>query len=195
MKEERLKELIDRYYRGESTLEEEELLKAYFTGDEILHGYDYERAVFSFYSSHARSDSEPPKGLEARILSSLDKLEETRSKRFPTGKILIPLSLAATLLIITGSYFFFIHKAEPADTFTDPVLAYNETMKILHDVSVGLNKGTVALHSISKINSVTRKSMEYVDRSASVLNGNLERIRIIDKLMETDPQKQLKINK
>jgi len=70
------------------------------------------------------------------------------------------MSTAAGLLIMVGSYFFFSNKNELHDTFTDPEIAYAETMKILMDVSNRLNKGTKNLEPVGIINSVKSKNID-----------------------------------
>jgi hypothetical protein len=193
MKEEKLKELIEKYYKGESSPEEEKILKEYFSGDDIIPGYEAEKEIISYYLSAAEAIPAPSEDLELKILRSIDKYDRAQRSRIFTRRYLIPLSFAASLLMIAGSYFFFIHKAEPSDTYTDPLIAYAETMKILNEVSVKLNKGTEALNSISKINSATRKSIESIDRSAFVLNNSFQKIKLIDRLSETGTQTK-KIN-
>jgi hypothetical protein len=195
MKEEKLRELLEKYFNGDTSLEEEKALREYFSGDEILPGYDTEREIFNGYSSASEAIPPASEDLESRILSSIDDYEkENHRKRF-TRQYMAISGIAATLLILVGSYFFFIRKAEPADTFSDPVIAYAETMKILNEVSLKLNKGTSALHTIGKINSVTRQSLESIDRSASILSGSIEKIRLIDRLSDTDTQSKKTNNK
>jgi len=195
MKEETLKGLLEKYFNGDTSLEEEKVLRKYFSGDDILPGFDTEKEIFNSYSSASEAIPPASEDLESRILSSIDDYEkENHRKRFPRRYMAIS-GIAATLLILIGSYFFFIRKAEPADTYSDPVIAYAETMKILNEVSLKLNKGTSALKTISKINTVTQKSIESIDRSASKLSGSFEKIRLIDRLSDTDTQTKKTNNK
>jgi len=43
MKEEKLKQLLDRYYDGNTTSEEEKELKEYFSGTDIFPGYELKK--------------------------------------------------------------------------------------------------------------------------------------------------------
>lgn len=185
MKEEKLKELIDKYYRGESSPGEEKTLIDYFSGDEIIPGYEVEKELFSGYRMLSEALPGPSCDLEQKILRSVDEYDQMPVRTFGR-RFVIPLSIAASLLIITGLYFFFNHRTEPSDTFTDPVIAYAETMIILNEVSVKLNKGTESLQTIRKIDNATRKSFESLDRSASIINNNFDRIRITEKLSGKD---------
>ncbi len=181
MKEEKLKELIDKYYRGESSPGEEKTLIDYLAGDEIIPGYEVEKELFSGYRMLSEALPGPSDDLEQKILRSVDKYDQPEASHF-RWRYLIPLSIAASILIITGLYFFFNSRTDPADTFTDPALAYAETIKVLNEVSVKLNKGTEALQTIGKFDDATRRSIKSIDRSGSILKDNFERIKIIEKL-------------
>ena len=175
MKEEKLKQLLDRYYDGNTTSEEEKELKEYFSGTDIFPGYEAEKEIFRHY---ARAERIPVSSadFEARIINAVDKLETNGRRRILRKRYISLLSSAAVIMILVGSWFIFIRKTEPADSFSDPRIAYAETMKILNDVSVKLNKGTMALQPISKINNAARASIRSIDRSVSVMEDGLRRI-------------------
>jgi hypothetical protein len=125
-----LNRLLEKYYKGDSTEEEEEMLRRFFTGDNIPEGYEAEKDIFTYYNE-AIAVPEPSYDFEARILEGIDKSEESRRKVTIRRYLFPSLSAAAGILLLAGSYFFFIHRSEPRDTFTDPAIAYAETMKIL----------------------------------------------------------------
>jgi len=159
MKTEELSKLLGKYYSCTSTSEEEMILRAFFSGTDVPDGYEAEKAIFS-YLADAIPIPEPSPGFETSILAGIDESEHRyNSGRF--RKYLIPLlGTAAGLLILAGSWFFFNNRSEPRDTFTDPELAYAESMKILMSVSLQLNKGAAALEPVGRINRITTKSVE-----------------------------------
>jgi hypothetical protein len=176
MKEEDLKRLIDRYYSGESTEEEEIVLKGYFREDNIPEGYEAEKVIFGFYSE-SEDIPEPSVDFEARILAGIDA-----SERHGIKKYLIPLiSAAAGLLLLAGSYFYFTSRTDPTDTFKDPQVAYAETIKILRDVSSQLNRGTQILEPVGKMNEVTKKSFETINKSTRIVGKNLKSLNYLQK--------------
>lgn len=168
MKKEELNRLLEKYYSGASTVEEEETLRSLFSGSDIPEGYEAEKAVFGYYSA-SMDIPEPSDDFEVRILAAIDESEK-RSIWVRTRNLnRFILSTAAGLLILTGLFFFFTDKNELKDTFTDPELAYAETIKILMDVSSQLNKGTRVLDPVGKINEVKSnnirknlKDLEYI---------------------------------
>ncbi|MGD0341320.1 MAG: hypothetical protein ABSA76_06405 [Bacteroidales bacterium] len=181
MKEEILKKLLEKYYNGDTSLEEEQSLKEYFSGKDIMPGYEAEKEIFRLFSS---SGEVPAAGdeLETRIKNAIDHLEESHPVRTPSIRRYAFASLAAGLLILAASYFMLRHHAEPKDTFSDPRLAYAETMKILNEVSLKLNKGTDALEPVRKIARAAQSGLGTVSKSASVITENLKPIRMINRI-------------
>lgn len=180
MKEEELKRLIERYYNGDSTWEEEQKLRDFFRKNEVPRGYEAEKVIFGFYSE-TESVPEPSIDFEARILAGIDASE----KQWGTSnlkKYLVPLlSAAAGLLILAGSYFFFINRTESHETFSDPAIAYAETIKILRDVSSRMNRVTQVLEPVGKINDVTKRSFETITKSTRIVEKNLKSLNYLQK--------------
>lgn len=173
MKEEDLKKLIEKYYEGKSTEDEERILKDYFSRNKFIQGYEAEKIIFGYY---AESDEipEPSHNFEAQILAAIDASDRKKGTQILKRYLLPLLSTAAGLLILTGSYFFFVNRAEKQDTFSDPDIAYAETIKILRDVSSQLNRGARTLEPISKINEMKIKSLVTMNKSVKVAGKNLD---------------------
>ncbi len=174
MKEEDLKRLIEKYYSGESTEDEEIVLRNYFLNTEIPpSGLEAEAEIFRSYSSYIEIP-EPTPEFEERIIEAGFSGKDRELKQF---RRLFPyISAAAGLLILVATYFFFVNRSGPGDTFTDPQIAYNETMKILLDVSSRLNQGTQALKPVSKFNTATAKSFKVIDKSTQAVEKNLRNL-------------------
>jgi hypothetical protein len=185
MNAEELNRLLDKYYSGESTEEEEINLREYFNGNDILNGFEAEKDIFAYYKS-AGELPEPSEGFEDRILAGIDMVE----KKPGTSKIrrlLIPmLSAAASILILAGIWFYFDRRIEIRDTYSDPKIAYAETMKILIDVSSKMNRATDGLQPVSKINVMKTKSIKAINKSTKKIEKNLKSLEKVpfDKLGE-----------
>jgi hypothetical protein len=175
MNEEELKKLIEKYYNGESTEEDERALRDYFTNDKVTEGYLTEEIIFRFYTA-SEEVPEPSHDFESRILSGIDAVVEKKSSEIFSKRYYQLIGAAAGLLILLGSYFLFNRKAEQADTFSDPVIAYSETIKILMQVSSQLNHGAQALEQVSKINEMTTKSFESIHKSTKIVEKSLKNL-------------------
>jgi hypothetical protein len=174
MNRERINELLLKYYDGISSPQEEQELKEWFTGDGDFTGYEGEVEIFSHYCRSV-SVAVPAPDFEQRLISAIDNIENVEKKRHSRQVYTTLFSAAATLLILISSWFLFNREKEPLDTFSDPRLAYAETIKILSEVSVKLNHGTQALREISRIQSKAQLSIESFDRSVSIVSGKLKR--------------------
>lgn len=173
MNSEVIKHLLEKYYDGESTVEEEAYLKNFFSHGDIPEDLLDEKQIFSYYLKSAIIP-EPSPVFGKNIIDALDSVDKDSlilKRRRVFGTL---TTIAAGFLILTGSYFFFIHKTEPRDTFSDPEIAYAETMKILYRVSSQLNTGTQALYRIGSMQEVTRKSLETINRSASTIQEKMK---------------------
>ncbi len=178
MKTEELNRLLKRYYEGESTEEDEMLLRAFFSGSDIPEGYEPEQAIFSYFMDSAEIP-EP----SASFLENIMK-DDQSGIRLSTRKFVFTFTgIAAAILIIIGSWFFFRNN-EILDTYSDPNLAYAETMKVLVEVSSKLNQGTRALEPVSKMNDIPVKSLEILNKSANVVRKNLKSLDYIQKAVE-----------
>jgi hypothetical protein len=178
-----LNRLLEKYYKGESTEEEEEILRQFFTGGTIPEGYEAEMDIFSYYNE-AIEVPEPSYDFEARIIEEIDKSEESRRKATIRRYLIPSLSAAAGILLLAGSYFFFIHRTEPRDTFSDPAIAYAETMKILMNVSSQLNRGAMALEPVGRMNEMTTKSFESINKSTKIVERNLKSLNYLERAIE-----------
>jgi hypothetical protein len=172
MKKDELNRLLEKYYNGDSTDGEERSLKRFFSENTNVEGYEYEKEIFGYFTT-AGEVPEPSADFEARIIAGVGASDSRVTTRTNMKFILPVLSAAAGILIMIGSYFFFINSKMPEDTFSDPELAYAETMKILMEVSTKLNNGTRALGPIGKINEHTNESFKAFSRSTKIIEKNL----------------------
>lgn len=184
MEEEKLKKLLEKYYSGETTDDDERLLKDFFS-DRKADGFDADRALFSALSDLDRIP-ESSSDYESRILNAITSSDGQKSMSIFSGHYVSLIGIAAAFLLLIGSYFLFIYKAEPKDTFSDPQIAYAETMKILREVSVKFNKGKAELKPLTRMSNATKLGLETLDRSADVITTNLDRLEPFSQLSDID---------
>jgi hypothetical protein len=183
MKEEEINRLIEKYYNGDSTEEEERAIRAFFRENIVPEGYETEKAIFNYYAE-TEDITEPSPDFEDRILAGIDASERnTRYERIK--KYLLPvMSAAAGLLILGGSYFFFVRNTETANTYKDPKIAYAETMKILMNVSERMNRSTKVLERVGKMNKVRKSSIETLNKSTRIVEEKLKSLNYLQKAIE-----------
>ncbi len=147
MKIQETKHLLKKYYRGETSLQEEARLEAFFKAGDVPEQFLADRDMFS-WRSMSRGEFIPDEDLERDIVRAVQQSEmrgvrETQSFR---NQLYWLAGVAATMLIILGVYFGFL-RSGPSDTFDDPEMAYLESKKILYYVSSHMNKGTQPVSS------------------------------------------------
>lgn len=177
MEKHELKTLLDKYYNAETTLEEEALLRKYFSENECNDEFASDKAIFD-YCRQLSGIPSPEMDFEERISSVI---EEKNSFGYSTKrKLLIAFSgIAAGLVILAGSYLLINSKRTPADTFSDSRSASAAAMEILYMVSERINQGTQALEPVRKINDITRRSIHYATQPSMLLENQ---IKTVDKL-------------
>jgi hypothetical protein len=140
MKKEELDILLEKYYSGTATEEEEALLISFFLSAELTPGYEAEAEIFR-YMKETSSVPEPSADLDSRIIYALDKSRKDNKSNLLRKRYYTLSGIAASVLIIIASLFFLQRINEPADTFDDPELAYAAAVNILYEVSGRLNQG------------------------------------------------------
>ena len=194
MSTEEIKRLLERYYNAETSEEDELRLSKHFCQENISDELSYEKEIFLYY--HQLSNvPEPSEGFEKRIMAAVGLADQKISKSGSRRILLTLTGIAAGLLVLTGSYFFLIKKSEPHDTFTDPEIAYAETLKILYDVSVRLNSGTLALEPMGRLQEVTLKSLSAIKRPEKIIEEKLKPLDQINRTMEVVGDISIQMNR
>jgi hypothetical protein len=184
---EKIRKLLDQFYQGETSLEEEKILQEYFSKARVPEELMPERDLFR--SLEPSSDTElVPDGLNRKILDVIDQQER---KVIRTRRIsMFTLSgLAAGLLVVIALYTGYFSKGQPArlashqmtDTYEDPQDAYEEARRALTFVSAKLNTGTselVHVKRVSKTASDPLKSLSKINKGSKELSllGQLQRV-------------------
>lgn len=169
-----IKLLLTKYFDGQTSLEEEKVLRRYF-GDEVeipdeLLTY---KQQFIIISASAQASHDTRK-LELRISEIIDNQNITIQ---PVNRrsLLYRYLAAASVILLIGVSGVLIYQARNSglkDTYSDPKLAYNEAQKALLYVSQQMNKGIEPLSNVTKITTGTNKlkTLEKMDESMGMLN-------------------------
>jgi hypothetical protein len=182
-----IRKLLDRFYLGETTLEEEQLLQKYFSSARVPEELMPDRDLFRSLEP-AGNTIAVPGGLNQKIL---DVIEQQEKKVVRTRRISIySLSgLAAGLLVVIALYVGYFSEdqsgllasQEMTDTYEDPQDAYEEAKRTLAYVSAKLNTGTSELEYVKKASKATAdplKSLSKINKGSKELSllGQLQRV-------------------
>ncbi len=167
-----IKQLLEKFYDGQTSLEDELYLKEYFSGESIPEEFLKDKELFLSMKA-TNEEIEIPEGMHTRLIDAISAAEhkETRGKRINLYSL---SGLAAGLLIILGVYFTFL-RDNPTDvlakyTIQDEHVAYLEAKKALTYVSIKLNKGAAELEPLQQVN----KSMKSIAPLRKLSSGSRE---------------------
>ena len=183
---EEIRKLLDRFYLGETTLEEEQILQDYFSSASIPEELLPDRDLFR--SMGIAGDSVAvPEGLNQKILDVIDQQEKkvVRTRRISVFSL---SGLAAGLLVVIALYVGYFNADTPnrfsqemTDTYEDPQAAYEEARRTLAYVSAKLNTGTDELEHVAQVSKTASdplKSLSKINKGAKELSllGQLQRV-------------------
>lgn len=149
-----IKHLLQRFYDGTSTVEEEQRLCDYFcNADNVPEELKTDQKMFR-HLSECNAEVMPSEDFKQRLLSALDthsKRSKIRWKRFTT------VAASVAILVGIGITFYIKSNRNPYEV-TDPQLAYAITQEALLNASEKLNKVDRQLEKVSLIlNKTNRK--------------------------------------
>ena len=154
IKTEDIKRLLDRYYDGTTTEEEENMLRTYFNGSDIDASLREESVFFMALQS---SECPIPAGMEgclSRQISQWNNIEVATQRTIRHINLRWVVGIAASLLLLfaTGTIVYQNENNSPQteqDTYTNAKDAYAETSKALMKFSKSLNKGIEAAENVT----------------------------------------------
>lgn len=140
-----LKLLLERYWQGETSTNEEDQLKAWFQKNPNPEGLESEAQLFTYYSNQGKLSL--PGDFDDRIIEQLSEENETTipQKTISLWSALTNWKVAAVISgIIVASIVLknpFGSSTQMTDTYDNPQDAYEATKAILLTISSSMNKG------------------------------------------------------
>lgn len=165
MSEKEIDDILARYWAGESSLEEEAVLKQYFAQSDLPAEHFRYRPLFGFYAKESiRQMAEPVRKFESSDFEPQQPI--TRSHSFSRSHSLTHsffiMAIAATFALLISLSIFFTPKQQDqdhivltADTYEDPDKAYQEARKALLLISAKLNAGNKFQQELRPIRRVS----------------------------------------
>lgn len=178
-----IKQLLEKYYDGNTSLEEEKLLKDFFRYRPVPAELETDKELFLHLASESKTQP---------IHSALEqKLEAWIDKQEPKGKKISMVTwrfriagVAAMLAIVVTCYVTMFRPKNDAvamkDTYKNPELAYAEAKQTMLYISQQLNKGTQPLSNVGKLNMGMNKLAP-----VSSINNGMEQLQLVSKYMNT----------
>jgi hypothetical protein len=170
MKANEVKILLQKYYDGMTSPQEEADLENYFLENET--GPEFEADRLHFLSVAAMRDEEipVPDNLEMLVRGRLDGVRKIQGKR--SRLIFISVSIAAALILMFSTRLFLVEHGRSHE-ITDPKIAYAESRQALETVSRYFNEGTAHLSDLGRINQAMEPlgKLTTLDQTVKNLSG------------------------
>jgi hypothetical protein len=143
-----IKELLEKYFEGETTVAEEKELARYFAGP-VAPELEMYRSYFGFFAQ------------EKEVSLPVKQLQQVRKLQYTF------ISAAAAILVLLGIGYYSFYGTEStgkSGVINDPQEAYQETQKALMMLSGHLNKGVESMQYLEKVeeskNRIFKKEIE-----------------------------------
>ena len=134
--------LLEKYFEGQTTLGEENMLKFYFTKEELPEHLEVYKSMFRYYDEQV---------IETIIRNNSISLPP----KLKLKKLWIQVGIAASIVFIIGVFVNDKYAYEDLGTYKDPKVALKETKKILYMVSSLINKGQKNLVHLNEFKSAS----------------------------------------
>lgn len=135
MELDRIEILLEKYFEGETSIAEENELKAYFSSADVAQHLEHYKAMFGYFSSAKEQ--------------KFDQQIPLKSKKLQVAW----LSVAASVVILLGMFTFYnrnISQSEDLGTYNDPEKAFEETQKALNLLSKNVNVGVESMQYVNE---------------------------------------------
>jgi hypothetical protein len=178
MKPDKIENLIKKFYAGETTTDEEAILRDYCEQENVSANFQETSDYFNFLQ--AEKELELDSTFDERILQSIDLKEEKPAtiKMWSVG-----ISSAAAVILVFLMVWFGTDLLQPKEvygTISDPSLAFHETQKVLATVSKKMNKGLQpAEKAVKKVDNNIKRVGDFKKMDQALENA--KSIRKIDK--------------
>lgn len=157
----KIRALLEKYYNGESTLEEESLLREYFLNEPVDQEFIADQDIFLYQDQEVQSNEEIPDISDELWHELQNKSIHNENTKNKIGYFY--LRIAASIIIMIGSFFLIKDQVfnkdtemQFTDTYENPELAYKQAKETLLYVSAMLNTGKDHLELIKKIEEGTQ---------------------------------------
>lgn len=154
-----IKQLVEKYFEGETSLVEEQQLRAYFKEGEVAEDLKTYQPLFQYFATAKKE--ELPSHFDERVVV---KLQPPAKRRFMRRMVQMS-SVAASVMLVIGAYFWYntTDVMPPVSNqinweqyeITDEKEAYKETKAALKLLSRNLNKG--AKKAAKSMDRITKK--------------------------------------
>lgn len=148
-----VKQYLQLYFNGESTLEQERLLEQYFRSGKVAEELREYAEFFGGISELGKVDQNDE--FQEEIMDYILENESKAKTRY-LGMWKTVTGIAATVIIVLGGFLFYQQRQTPyADTFENPEDAYAYAVQTMQFVSGKYSQGLAELSNFEKLSKAS----------------------------------------
>lgn len=175
METKEIKRLLQLYFNGESTDQDERNLEQYFQSGDIADELKEYAEFFGGISELANAGDNS--SIEEDIMDYILENEHREKTKFRQMWRLVT-GVAATVIIVLGSFLLYQQKQQPfEDTYKDPEQAYAVAQQTLQFMSSKYNKGLAGLTKFDKL----EKAEEPLKKGIAPINDFFDSVEKMEK--------------
>lgn len=171
MDKDKIKELLERFFDGTTTREEETLLMQYFVQEEnVPKEWEAEQQMFRQLAEARHTQPSTPEGLEERLIKHINNLaeKESHTPHLQPRKANRWWTIgAAACLLLAGSIGLKMMQQPTVEESLTPERAYAETERALLLFAHTLNKG---VEQMTTAQLATQRMQEKINRTLNQIN-------------------------
>lgn len=171
MEKDRMKQLLEKFYDGQTTEQEERVLKELFQGNDVPDSMLKEKELFLQLTAH---EVAVPSDLEERLSQKIDEWDRASRPRTFQLRWIRGIAASVIVLLTVGSLLTPWGGPTRKDTCATVEEAYAEAQKALIMFSSSVNKG---LDQVEVAGEKTTKTMHHVDKQLKLLDKQLQQVK------------------
>ncbi|SHI66793.1 hypothetical protein SAMN05444280_104158 [Tangfeifania diversioriginum] len=154
METQEVKQLLQRYFNGESSENDEQKLQAYFHSGNVAAELEEYAGFFGGISELSKTANDD--SIENEVMNYiLENEAEEKSKYRTLWKTVT--GIAASIIIVVGGLLLYQQKDKTyEDTFENPQVAYSVAEDVLEYMSAKYNKGLAELSNFDKLQTASQ---------------------------------------
>lgn len=169
-----IKQILEKYWEGETSLQEENLLHEYFNSDDVVEELKDVQPMFQYFEVERTARIDNP-NFNEQLLAQLEEtvVKPIHTVNYRRNRIIKLVASAAAIVLIAFSGYFVYQQIEVdekpvaekplqlEDLTDEERLAYEQTKAALAYVSTKMNRGTnIAAKNLIKVQKTTKKVLK-----------------------------------
>lgn len=179
-----IQELLQTYFKGESSREDEQRLEAYFQSGKVAKEVQEYAEFFGGISELA--DVTDDSNIEDEVMDFILETEHREKTKYRSMWKMVT-GIAASVIIVLGSFLVYQDQQKPFDdTFKNPEEAHAYATQTLSFMSGKYSKGLAQLSNFEKLRKANQPVKKSTDKVLNFYEG-------VDRMKSNQPQSQYSV--